>query len=115
MENVIGDTFFVRYAGESREYQIFWDIEMNVRLLRGLRIEVERAHISCNCLQDCLRSLPSVGDLRRLQEHIPLAVAMICFERRNGQTNEEINDEALQCLLLYNDFYYRLVEAAVRH
>ena len=113
MENVIGDTFFVRSNGLYPEYRIFWDIEANVRLLRGLRIHVEGAHIICNCLQDCLRLLPSVGDLRRLQEHIPHLVAS--YFERNGETTEDINDDALQCLLLYNDFYYRLLEAAARH
>ena len=113
MENVIGDTFFVRSDGVSPDYRIFWDIWANVRLLRGLRIHVEGAHTSCNCRQDCLRLLPSDGELRRLQEHIPHLVAS--FFERNGEMTEDINDEALSCLLLYNDFYYRLLEAAARH
>ena len=111
MECNIGDTFFVRSDSCDPDYGYFWDIWANVKILKGLRKGVYGAHVGLNCQQNCARLLPNCDELCRLQEQITTIVQNECFE----ETLEGLNDLALQCLLVYNELYYRLMEAAARH
>lgn len=111
MDCSVGDTFFVTSNSCDPSYAYFWDIWVNVRHLRNIRKGVYGAHVSFNCQQDCERLLPSVAELVGLQNEITSIVQNECGE----ETFEGLRDLALQCLLVYNDFYYRLMEAAGRH
>lgn len=111
MDCDISDTFFVRANWGDPNYGLFWDIWVNLKTLRSLRKGVYGAHVSLNCQRDCNRLLPSVAELCRLQDHIRELVLGECFE----ESPEDFNDLVLQCLMAYNEFYYRLFEAAERH
>ena len=111
MDCDIGDTFWVRANWGGPDDGFFWDIWANVKELRGLRIGVYGAHVSTACQQDCSSLLPSREELRQLQDYICDIVVNECGE----ETREDYNDLALQCLMAYNELYYRLMEAAARH
>lgn len=106
--STVGDTFFVR-TDPSEEYSFFWDIWANIRTLRGYRIGVIGAHRSLGCQHDCLLNLPSAGEMERLQDRATEYVAACCTDTK------VLNEWSLDCLLRYNDMYYRFMECAARH
>lgn len=112
MNTDISDTFFVRAECSSDpDYAYLWDIWVNVQKLRGLRKGIFRAHVSLNCQQNCSAVLPNVNELCELQTQLAFAVANGYSE----ETIEELNDLCLNFLLVYNEMYYRTMEAAARH
>lgn len=104
----VGDTFFVR-SDTCDDYSFFWDIWINAKTLKGYRIGVYGAHRSSECRKNCIELLPSVEELNRLQEKTMDYVRASCTDIN------ALNEWALDCLLSYNELYYRFFEAASRH
>lgn len=111
MASDINDTFLTRAGWGDPDYGYFWDIWANVKVLRGLRKGIYGAHVSLHCQQNCALLLPSVDELRELQEQIVFVVQNECLE----ESREGLNDLRLRFLLSYNELFYRTMEAAARH